>query len=226
VEATDATTSATRRGSLFVVGLTGGIGSGKSTAARLFVQHGAVQVDTDALAHQLTAPGGAAMPAIVDAFGPLSARPDGALDRAWMREQAFGDPSRRATLEGILHPMIRAAADAELDRVDGPYALLAVPLLSERGGYRERMDRILVVDCSLDRQIARVMQRSGLTREQVMAVIAVQPTRAQRLAMADDVIDNDGEEFALAPQVEILHQKYLRLAQAKRTAAGPGHPDD
>jgi len=211
---------------LFVVGLTGGIGSGKSTAAELFVRHGAVLVDTDALAHRLTGPGGAAMPDIVAAFGPRAALPDGALDRAWMRGQAFGDPAQRARLEAILHPMIRAAADAELAAAAGPYALLAVPLLSGRGGYRERMDRILVVDCSPDCQIDRVMQRSGLTREQVMAIIEAQPKREQRLAMADDVIGNDGEEFALAPQVDVLHQHYLRLAQAKRMAAGPGHPDD
>ena len=219
-------TARARKPGLLVVGLTGGIGSGKSTAAGLFVQHGAALVDTDALAHRLTGPGGAAMPAIVDAFGPLAARPDGALDRAWMRGQAFGNPAQRARLEAILHPMIRAAAEAELDRVEGPYALLAVPLLTGEGGYRERMDRVLVVDCSRDRQIDRVMQRSGLTREQVIAIIAVQPTREQRLAMADDVIDNDGEEFALAPQVDVLHQQYLRLAQAKRMAGGTGHPDD
>jgi len=211
---------------LFVVGLTGGIGSGKSTAANLFVQRGAALVDTDVLAHRLTGPGGAAMPAIVEAFGPPSARPDGALDRAWMRAQAFGDPVQRTRLEAILHPMIRAAADRELRHVAAPYALLAVPLLAGRGGYRERMDRILVVDCSRDRQIDRVVQRSGLAPEQVMAIIAVQPTREQRLAMADDVIDNDGEEFALAPQVDVLHQQYLRLAQAKRMAGGTGHPDD
>lgn len=223
--ATDAS-APVRRPDLFVVGLTGGIGSGKSTAADLFVQRGAALVDTDALAHRLTGPGGAAMPAIIAAFGPLSARQDGALDRTWMRAQAFGDPAQRTRLEAILHPMIRAAADAEIARAAGPYALLAVPLLSGRGGYRERMDRVLVVDCSRKKQIDRVMQRSGLAREQVMAIIAVQPTREQRLAMADDVIDNDGEEFALAPQVEQMHQQYLRLAQSKRTAAVQGHPDD
>jgi dephospho-CoA kinase len=209
-----------------VVGLTGGIGSGKVDSRRTCSSAAApALVDTDALAHRLTGPGGAAMPAIVGAFGPQSARPDGALDRAWMRAQAFGDPAQRTRLEAILHPMIRAAADQELAHVAAPYALLAVPLLTGQGGYRERMDRILVVDCSRDRQIARVVQRSGLAPEQVMAIIAAQPTREQRLAMADDVIDNDGEEFALAPQVDVLHQKYLRLAQAKRTAAGPGHPD-
>ncbi len=209
----------------FVVGLTGGIGSGKSTVASLFVALGAALVDTDALAHALTSPGGDAMPALIEAFGMAAAGPDGALDRAWMRERAFSDPLERARLEAILHPMIRAAAERALDRTAAPYVLLAVPLLSASGGYRERMDRILVVDCSRERQIARVMRRSGLSRAQVMAIVAVQATREQRLAMADDVIDNDGEEFALAPQVEKLHQQYLRLAQSKRSAARPRSPD-
>jgi dephospho-CoA kinase len=210
---------------LFVVGLTGGIGSGKSTAADLFVQRGAALVDTDAIAHALTAPGGTAMPAIVDAFGPRAASSNGALDRAWMREQAFGDPSARMRLEAILHPMIRAEADAMLAVVTAPYALVAVPLLTERSGFRERMDRVLVVDCSLERQIERVIQRSGLAREQVLAIIAAQASREQRLSMADDVLDNDGEESALPPQVERLHQTYLRLAQSKRTAARYRQPD-
>ena len=209
----------------FVVGLTGGIGSGKSTVANRFVALGAALVDTDTLAHDLTGPGGDAMPAIIDAFGPAAATPAGALDRAWMRERAFSDPVARARLESILHPMIRAMAGQMLDCTAAPYALLAVPLLSHSSGYRERMDRILVVDCSREQQIARVMQRSGLSRELVLAIIAVQSTREQRLAMADDVIDNDGDESALAPQVEQLHQKYLRLAQSKRTAARPRQPD-
>ena len=208
-----------------MVGLTGGIGSGKSTAAELFVALGAALVDTDVLAHALTGPGGDAMPAIIESFGHEAALPDGALDRAWMRARAFSDPLERARLEAILHPMIRAAAGQALDRTAAPYALLAVPLLSATGGYRERMDRVLVVDCTSERQIARVMQRSGLSLEQVMAIIAVQPLREQRLAMADDVIDNDGEAFVLAPQVERLHQQYLRLAQSKRTAARPRQPD-
>jgi dephospho-CoA kinase len=211
---------------LFVVGLTGGIGSGKSTAAELFVRHGAVLVDTDALSHRLTGPAGAAMPAIAAAFGNRAVQPDGALDRAWMRAQAFGDPAQRARLEAILHPMIRAASDTELARLSGPYALLAVPLLGGRSGYRERMDRVLVVDCSRERQVDRVMQRSGLSRDQVAAIISAQPTREQRLAMADDVIDNDGEASALAPQVEVLHRQYLRLAQAKRTSEGPDRPHE
>ncbi len=209
----------------FVVGLTGGIGSGKSTAADLFVQFGAGLVDTDAIAHRLTGPGGDAMQAILAAFGPGAARPDGGLDRDWMRQRAFAEPAERARLEAILHPMIRAAAGHELDRNAAPYCLLAVPLLTPGGGYRERMDRILVVDCSRERQIDRVIQRSKLSREQVMAIIAVQATREQRLAMADDVIDNDGAASALRPQVELLHQKYLRLALSKRTAASLGQPD-
>jgi len=131
----------------------------------------------------------------------------------------------RARLEAILHPMIRAEAEALLHAATAPYALLAVPLLTRRSGYRERMDRILVVDCSVDRQIERVIRRSGLAREQVMAIISVQATREQRLEMADDVLDNDGDESALTPAVELLHEKYLRLAKLKRTAARPRQPD-
>ncbi|MFN9127451.1 MAG: dephospho-CoA kinase [bacterium] len=149
----------------FVVGLTGGIGSGKSTVASLFVELGAALVDTDALAHALTGPHGDAMPALIEAFGPAVAGPDGALDRARMRERVFSDPIERARLEAILHPMIRAAAQRALDSTAAPYALLAVPLLSGSGGYRERMDRILVVDCSRECQIARVRRRSGLSRQ-------------------------------------------------------------
>ncbi|MBC7781072.1 MAG: dephospho-CoA kinase, partial [Proteobacteria bacterium] len=140
-------------------------------------------------------------------------------------ERAFTDASARGDLEAILHPMIRREVGAQLARVTAAYALLAVPLLVERGGQRKQIDRILVVDCSLDQQIARVMRRSGLTREQVMAIIAVQATREQRLGVADDVLDNDGAASALALQVESLHRQYLRLAQEKRTAARPGPPD-
>jgi dephospho-CoA kinase len=207
-----------------VVGLTGGIGSGKSTAADLFVRRGAGLVDTDAIAHALTGPQGAAMPAILAAFGPQAARPDGALDRAWMRARAFSDPAQRGLLESILHPMIRAGAEAGIERCDRPYLLLAVPLLSAGSPYRGRMARILVVDCSRERQVERVMQRSGLSREQVLAIISAQPTREERLAMADDVIDNDGEAARLEPQVETLHLQYVRLAQSRRAAAQPRPP--
>jgi dephospho-CoA kinase len=221
-----ASASGARRGSPYVVGLTGGIGSGKSTVASLFEQRGAGLVDTDALAHALTAQGGAAMPAIVARFGAQAARADGSLDRAWMRERAFADATQRRALEAILHPMIRREVEAAIAVSTAPYLLVAVPLLTERaaepGSWRSRMSRILVVDCSLDRQIERVMRRSGLTREQVMAIVAAQASREQRLALADDVLDNDGAPEALAPQVEALHQQYLRFAQASPMSASDG----
>jgi len=210
----------------FVVGLTGGIGSGKSTVASLFEQRGAALIDTDAIAHALTAAGGSAMPALIATFGTQAASVGGALDRTWMRERAFSDPASRARLEAILHPMIRTEAEARLAQLSAPYVLLAVPLLSAASTWHQRMDRVLVVDCSSDRQMARVVQRSGLTREQVLAIIAAQVTREQRLGLADDVIDNDGAQSALPPQIDALHQKYLRLAQSHRTAWPPGKPGD
>jgi dephospho-CoA kinase len=193
----------------FAVGLTGGIGCGKSTVADLFAARGAGIVDTDVLAHQLTAPGGAAMPALVQEFGADFATPDGALDRTRMRDLVFADPGARARLEGILHPMIRAATlDAALS-VAGAYVIFVVPLLIESGTWRSRVQRVLAIDCLEATQIARVMARNGLPEAQVKAIMAAQASRAERLAAADDVIDNDGGQDALAPQVERLHQFYL-----------------
>ena len=194
-----------------VVGLTGGIGSGKSAAAALFAERGITVVDTDAIAHALTAPGGAAMPAIRAEFGDAVAGADGALDRAAMRAIVFADPGARKRLESILHPMIRAESERLLaaDGARAPYAILMVPLLVESGDYRKRVDRVAVVDCAEATQIARVMNRNGLARAEVERILAAQATRAERLAAADDVIDNDGELAALAPQIERLHAQYL-----------------
>jgi dephospho-CoA kinase len=196
----------------FAVGLTGGIGCGKSTVADLFAARGAGIVDTDVLAHQLTAPGGAAMPALVQEFGADFATPDGALDRTRMRDLVFADPGARARLEGILHPMIRTATlDAALS-VAGAYVIFVVPLLIESGTWRSRVQRVLAIDCLEATQIARVMARNGLPEAQVRAIMAAQASRAERLAAADDVIDNDGGQGALAPQVERLHRFYLAQA--------------
>lgn len=197
----------------YVVGLTGGIGSGKSAAAALFAERGITVVDTDALAHALTAPGGAAMPAIRAEFGAAVAGADGALDRAAMRAIVFADPGARKRLEAILHPMIRAESERLLaaDGARSPYAILMVPLLVESGDYRKRVDRVAVVDCAEATQIARVMNRNGLARAEVERILAAQASRAERLAAADDVIDNDGELAALAPQIERLHLRYLAL---------------
>lgn len=199
----------------FVVGLTGGIGSGKSAVADLFGAHGIAVIDTDAIAHDLTAADGAAMPAIRAEFGDGVACADGSLDRAAMRTIVFADPAARKRLETILHPMIRSESDRRLlaSRANSPYAILMVPLLIESGDYRKRLDRIAVVDCTEATQIARVMSRNGLARSEIERILAAQATRAERLAAADDVIDNDGALADLPPRVERLHQRYLALSR-------------
>ena len=196
----------------FSVGLTGGIGCGKSTVADLFAALGATIVDTDVIAHALTAPQGAAMPAIVAEFGPDFAQPDGALDRARMRTLVFSDATARARLEAILHPRIRAATEAAGQAATGAYVIYVVPLLIESGSWRERVTRVLAIDCSEDTQVARVMQRSHLSADEVRAIMAAQVTRDRRLAEADDVIDNDAGLDALRTQVQALHERYLALS--------------
>jgi dephospho-CoA kinase len=196
----------------FSVGLTGGIGCGKSTVADLFAALGATIVDTDVIAHALTAPRGAAMPAIVAEFGPDFAQPDGALDRARMRTLVFSDATARARLEAILHPRIRAATEAAGQAATGAYVIYVVPLLIESGSWRERVTRVLAIDCSEDTQVARVMQRSHLSADEVRAIMATQVTRARRLAEADDVVDNDAGLEALRAQVQALHERYLALS--------------
>ncbi len=200
-----------------VIGLTGGIGSGKSTVADLLVAHGATLVDTDRIAHSLTEPGGDAVPAIREAFGAGVIAPDGRMDRAAMRALAFSDPALRRRLEAILHPMIRDRTQSEIDaamRKGAPYVVVAVPLLVESGHWRGRYDRVLVVDCPPEVQLERVMKRSGLTREQVQAILAAQADRTRRLAAADDVVDNGGAPGALAAQVAALHVRYAGLSRS------------
>ena len=196
----------------FVVGLTGGIGSGKSAVGDLFAAQGIAVIDTDAIAHELTAPGGPAMPAIRAEFGDAVATADGALDRAAMRAIVFADPPARKRLEGILHPMIRIESERRLAAAESPYVIYMVPLLVESGDYRKRVNRVAVVDCREETQIARVMQRNGLARPDIERILAAQASRAERLAAADDVIDNDGALAELAPRVERLHQSYLASA--------------
>lgn len=192
-----------------IVGLTGGIGSGKSAAAAHFATLGVPVVDTDVIAHALTAADGAAMPLLAAEFGRQVVAANGALDRAAMRALAFADPANRRRLESILHPLIRAESVRQLDAVRGPYALLVVPLLFENPDYLALVRRSLLVDCAEEVQLARVQARSGLTAEAVRAIMAAQMPRAQRLARADDVIDNDGSLAALQLQVEAKHQYYL-----------------
>ena len=188
------------------VGLTGGIGSGKSTVARRLAALGAWVVDTDALAHALTAPDGAALPAIAAAFGADMIGADGAMDRAKMRALVFEHPAERRRLEAILHPMIGAATRARASLVSaGQAVVFDVPLLTESASWRGRVDRVVVVDCPEATQVARVVQRSGWTAEAVERAIAQQASRAQRRAIADAVIVNEGLSIAqLEAQVDAL----------------------
>jgi dephospho-CoA kinase len=198
---------------MFVVGLTGGIGSGKSAVAAAFVRLGAGLVDTDHLARRLTTPGGAALPPLAALFGSGILAPDGSLDRAAMRRRVFADAHARKQLEGILHPLIRGEAKAEIAASVAPYVLLAIPLLVETGGRAAYdLDRVLVVDCPETLQISRVMARSGLTKEEAKAMLAAQASRAARLAAADEVIDNSGSLNCLEPAVARLHDRYLEMA--------------
>ncbi len=205
--------------SAYIVGLTGGIGSGKSTVAELFVEKGADLVDTDAIAHELTRPNGAAMPALIAAFGPAVADAHGALDRTAMRQLVFTEPEARGRLERILHPLIRQISVERCQAAESPYVILAVPLLVESDAYRQRCNRIVTVDCPERLQIERVMARNGLSVDQVKAIMAAQATRAQRLAVADDVIMNDADLASLVLQVHALHQKYLDLSAEKPNAS-------
>ena len=205
----------TPRNLAFSVGLTGGIGCGKSTVADMFADLGASVIDTDQIAHALTAPHGAAMPALLAEFGEDFATPEGALDRARMRALVFSDATARARLEAILHPRIRDATAAAAAIASGDYVVYVVPLLIESGTWRARVTRVLAIDCPEELQVARVMARSGITEAQVRAIMAAQVTREQRRAAADDIIVNDDGLDALRPQVEILHAMYL--SQSKRT---------
>ncbi len=201
----------------FSVGLTGGIGCGKSTVADLFAAHGASIIDTDLLAHKVTAPDGAAMPAIREAFGVGFILPNGAMDRARMRERVFTDPAEKRRLEAIVHPLIAIEVDRAAAEARGAYLLFVVPLLVESGKWRERVTRVLVIDCPESLQIERVVLRNGLDPAQVKAIMAAQVTRATRLAAADDIIVNDADTAALVPQVENLHRQYCMLAAAAVT---------
>jgi dephospho-CoA kinase len=192
-----------------LVGLTGGIGSGKSAAADEFGKLGATVVDTDAISHQLTGAGGAALPEIEQVFGRGAIGADGALDRKRMRERVFADPAQRRALEGILHPLIREESRRRIAAAAGPYVVHVVPLLVESGEYGRRVDRVLVIDVPEELQVARVRRR-GLADEQIRRIIASQASRAERLAAADDVIDNAGSLEALQAQVRALHEKYLQ----------------
>ncbi len=208
----------------YTIGLTGGIGSGKSTVADLFAARGIALVDADVLAHRITAPGGSAIDALRNEFGDTAITPEGALDRAWMRRLAFGDDTVRRRLEAILHPMIRTASVMAVSTATSPYVMLVIPLLFESGNWRQRMQRTVVVDCSEAMQISRVIRRSGLSAEEVQAIMDKQIARAERLELADDIIDNSGDGSNLPEAVARLHALYLSLAteyRLGRTSSSP-----
>jgi dephospho-CoA kinase len=200
---------------MFKLGLTGGIGSGKTHVANLLASWGATVVDTDLIAHQLTAPGGAAIQAIRECFGPGLIDAQGALDRGQMRELVFADPQRRIELEGILHPLIGEEVIRQAQSATGMYAVFVVPLLVESGRWRDRIDRLCVVDCEPETQIARVRARSGIPVETIRRIMAAQATRNERLAAADDIVANmESTSLAdLEKQVLVLHKAWCNLAK-------------
>jgi dephospho-CoA kinase len=201
----------------FSVGLTGGIGSGKTLVANMFGAKGAAIIDTDHIAHQLTNVEGAALPAIQSQFGTDFLTPEGAMDRTRMRDHVFANPAAKRLLESILHPMIRMETARAASQASGDYLLFVVPLLVESGTWKDQVSRILVVDCPEDLQVKRVVQRNGLSESQVQAIIATQATRAARRAVADDIILNDGDAALLEPEIDRLHTLYVSLAKGTRT---------
>jgi len=197
----------------YCIGLTGGIGCGKTTVSERFAALGATVIDTDEIARELTRPDGAAISAIGDAFGKGLLTGNGALDRDKMRQLVFADPEAKRTLERILHPLIRREAARQIAAArESPYVILVVPLLIETGAYRELIRRTLVVDCEESLQIARTRRRSSLSEDEVRAIMATQATREQRLAAADDIVTNDGDIGQLEARVSALHRTYLALA--------------
>lgn len=199
---------------MLAIGLTGGIGCGKSAVAEIFAQLGASVIDTDQIARQLTETGRPALLAIREQFGTDYFLPDGGLDRSRLRHLVFADTAAKKKLEQILHPLIKEEVLKRLAGVQAPYAVIAVPLLLETGNYSDLTQRVLVVDCSEAQQIQRVMARSHLAEEEVRAIMAAQIDRAERLRRADDLCNNHGDLSALRNQVLQLHQKYQQLAKA------------
>jgi dephospho-CoA kinase len=196
----------------YFVGLTGGIGSGKSTVASLFAELGVPVIDTDAISHQLTQTSGAAIPSIRTLFGVPFIDAQGALDRSKMRELIFSDAAAKQRLEKILHPLILAQAKALAESSPAPYVLLVIPLLFETDNYRDWLDHTVTVDCTEETQINRATKRIGLNKQTVLAIMASQLSRTQRLQLAEDVIRNDGTLNDLRIQVVQLHQHFLNLA--------------
>jgi dephospho-CoA kinase len=200
----------------YLIGLTGGVASGKSEVARLFVARGVHVADADLAARDAVAPGSQGLAAVVSAFGPGVLDASGALDRLAMRRKIFGDNAARQALEGIVHPIVRAALRADCEAAPGAYAIAAIPLLAEGGG-REAypwLDRILVVDVPVEVQLERLLRRDGIDRVLAGRMVAVQASREQRLSVADDILVNTGELSALPPEVAALDAQYRALAGA------------
>jgi dephospho-CoA kinase len=193
---------------VLTIGLTGGIASGKSTVARMFVEFGATLVDTDIVAREVVAPGTPGLRAVTDAFGASILAATGELDRRRMRAIIFTDAGKRSRLEAILHPRIRAATLEQMQMARGPYLIVAVPLLVETD-FSQLVDRVLVVTCERNQQIERLMGRDNVTREQAEAMLAAQTDDSARLDAADDVIDNSAAASVTRAQVYRLHKKYL-----------------
>lgn len=200
------------------VALTGGIASGKSTIADLFAERGVPVIDTDLVARQVVLPGQPALAEIRESFGDDVFHKDGALDRAAMRAVIFADAKQRERLEAILHPRIQVETLRQANAVDGDYQLIVVPLLVG-SALRDLVDRVLVVDCHEDTQIQRLLRRDAESEQQARRMLAAQASRAERLAIADDVIDNDGDLDTTRGQVEELHEHYLKLATRNRSAS-------
>lgn len=197
----------------YPVGLTGGIGSGKSTVTRFFETLGVPVIDTDAISRKLTAPGGAAINAIKNTLGSEFIDSDGALDRAMARQRVFSDSNFKRALEEILHPLIRANVDSQISASNEEYVVLDIPLLVESGGYRERIKRVVVVDCDENLQIERTIKRSKLTAPEVKAIMAAQATRADRLRHADDIILNEAGLDSLSSAVAVVDRRLRALAK-------------
>ncbi len=206
----------------WIVGLTGGIGAGKTLASNAFASLGVPVIDTDLISHALTAPNGLAIDAIHQKFGDEIFNDAGQLDRAKMRELVFKDAEKRQALEAILHPLIAQVAMASIaQHSDAPYVILVVPLLAESSAWLDRCDRVLVIDCEVETQIERVMARSGLSREQTQAIIMSQASREARKAIANEVIVNESTPEHVTQQVTRLHDFYLQMASQSPKSGEP-----
>ncbi len=202
---------------MLVIGLTGGIGSGKSSVARIFAALGAAVIDTDEIAHRLTAKGTPALAAIIEQFGASYQLPDGNLDRIRLRKRVFSDHAAREKLETLLHPLIKQQVVSEMTGAQGLFLVLVIPLFFETGAYRDLVDRVLVVDCEENQQISRTMSRSKLSAEEVRSIMAQQTPRAERIKQADDLLSNRSDHADLEKNAQEHHRHYLTLALQRQS---------